>query len=151
MTVKITGVISTKKAITRVAEKTSAAELALIRDYAEKIAQRARDYAPEDEGDLVGSIETSTATSRGVNGRKVIEVGVNVSKLGPSYSERGFPYHIMMHEDPAGTAGNGPKSQAKAASLGVRVGPKYLTRALEDHEDRLIAEAKALAKKESRK
>lgn len=151
MTVKIAGISATLANLQRIAAATSRAERALVEEYAEKIAAKARDYAPVDEGYLEGAIEVDRSERSGINGRIVHKIGVNTSKLGPGYSQRGYPYHIAMHEDPNDESGNGPRSQEKANRLGVMVGPKYLSRALADYKAEMKAAAKALAKKEARK
>lgn len=136
MGIDIKGLDQLNSRISRIDAVTSKAQLQLMREYSKKIADKARDFAPVDEGNLENSIVVVEKPT-GINRRLVSEIGVDTSKLGSGYTQRGYPYHIAMHEDPSGTSGNGPLSREKAERLGVMVGPKYMTRALDHYADQL--------------
>ena len=150
MSVKVTGITSTKAELKRTVERTSDAERKLVRTYSDKIKVLAGKFAPVDEGFLENAIDTEENKTVGQRGRLSFQVGVNTDKLGPNFTQRGFPYHIQMHEDPENNAGNGPQSREKAARLGVNVGSKYMTRALDFYRDEIETKARELAKRQGR-
>lgn len=89
------------------------------------IAQReARDRAPVDEGVLTDSIEHEVYVNEG---SVVIRVPINAPA-----SE----YAVPMHE---GQYNLGPKSAAKQSQVGVAVGRKYITRALDENRKEIRA------------
>lgn len=100
---------------------------------AKEIQKRARMYSPLDHGGLEHAIEYYSDRS-GINRRRVFYVYINPDA--PELNSRGEPtgrtverYAMYMHE---GDYNLGKRSQAKAASLGVEVGPKFLERAADE-------------------
>lgn len=109
------------------------------------MAVEARLNAPVDEGDLESAIKVLREI-RGSGNRLEIEVGVDIDDL-DLQSRRGFRYDVFTHELMEGL---GEKSMAKAATVGGtggiqgRVGPKYLTRAIDAVMPELEAEMKII-------
>ncbi|CAB4122127.1 Bacteriophage HK97-gp10, putative tail-component [uncultured Caudovirales phage] len=94
-----------------------------------KMRDKAKDYAPVDEGNLEDAI-TVQHDRAGINGRTKVYVFVDESH--PVDNRDGHTvgeYAMRMHE---GSYNLGEKSLAKQAGLGVTVGPKYLERAADD-------------------
>ncbi len=102
-----------------------------LEDIGEFVASEAKDRAPIDEGFLTEDIETEVYPADRV---AVVRVPVNA----PS-SE----YAIKMHEDPYNL---GEKSAAKEATLNVKVGQKYISRAIDEN----ASEIKDIIKKDMR-
>lgn len=145
--VSIKGLDDVIARLERVGAKTCDAERELMEKSAEQMRDRAKMYAPVDEGNLEEAIKTRPVKRAGINGRNVHEVYVDKDELGEGYSKYGHRYDITMHEDPQGNSGKGPRSQAKAESLGVFVGPKFLERALEEMRRPIEEAARAIAKR----
>lgn len=103
---------------------------------AEKIAHRAREYAPVDEHNLEKSIDVMDPEkdkSRG--GRHIFVVGIHEDT--PVASRPGVTvgdYSMIMHE---GSYNLGEKSREKAETTGKKVGPKFLERAWFELEDEI--------------
>lgn len=146
-TASIKGLDEVIAELERVGARTSEAERRLMEKSTEEIARIARDYAPVDEGNLESAIKTKRITGAGINNRTIHAVFVDKEELGEGYTMYGHRYDVMMHEDPAGNSGKGPKSQAKAKKLGVLVGPKFLERALEETRESIETAARAIAKR----
>lgn len=94
-----------------------------------RMRDRAKQYAPVDEGNLEDAI-TMEHDRSGINGRT--QVFVFVDENHPVENRDGHTvgeYAMRMHE---GVYNLGEKSLSKEASLGVTVGPKYLERAADD-------------------
>lgn len=142
MGLEILGVRDTLVKLRRTEKRTSKRLLRHMRNSAEDIRDLAREYAPVDEGNLEEAIEVGE-TQEGFLGRNrnVELIGVNPAKLGEGYTKYKYRYDIAMHE---GSYNLGPLSQAKAASSGKQVGPKYLTRAWKDLEPDIRAEAEKI-------
>lgn len=143
MGLRVTGLAETLLELARTEKRTNRAALNALRNGAHDIAERASDYAPVDEGFLERSIVVEE--QRGGGRRIEFLVGVDHSRLGPGYSQYGFDYALEMHE---GSYDLGKRSQAKAASLGVSVGPKYLERAMHDFEEEIRDNIEAAIEKE---
>lgn len=125
MSIQVKGIDATSAAFRRIGKKTTSAALRESRKGMKAIRDRARDYAPVDEGNLEAAIELEEF----VDGRrKAWIVGVDVEQLGPGYQKTGFRYDIAMHE---GVYKLGPLSEAKGGAA-AGVGPKYLERAVRE-------------------
>lgn len=108
----------------------------VLREGAKKIADRAREYAPVDEGNLEAAIHAGE--DRGGINRRVrtyVEVADQVNGV------RVEDYALEMHES---VYNLGPKSAEKAAQTGKAVGRKYLERAADDFEDEIAEEFERL-------
>lgn len=101
----------------------------------EKIQQLAMDYVPVDDGDMEKAIKLDEDTS-GINRRKVFYVYVDPdveADVGKSHGVKFTgDYMLWLHESEYDL---GDKSKAKAAALGVRVGPKFMERAAAEREN----------------
>lgn len=151
--VSIQGLEETLARLARIGKQTSDAELARLRRGAREMERLAKMYAPVDEGYLEEAIVTKETRVETLNRRYEILVGVDPDRLGPGYTDYGYRYDIAMHEgfvngEPYQL---GPKSLAKQAALGVRVGPKYLKRAFDEVMPQLEADMRAIAKREALK
>jgi hypothetical protein len=98
--------------------------------------EKAKDYAPVDEGNLEQAITMETDRS-GINGRTNVFVFVDENypvddRSGHTVGE----YAMRMHE---GIYKLGQKSLAKQGTLGVTVGPKYLERAADDTTSQTVS------------
>jgi hypothetical protein len=87
-----------------------------------QIQAAARQFAPVDHGDLEAAIKVSDPVRSGSN---AVSRTIYIDTNGLTRTDVA-DYAPVMHE---GSYKLGPKSQAKAAALGVMVGPKFLTRA----------------------
>lgn len=94
---------------------------AALEDVGDFVQAEARDRAPIDEGMLTDSIEHEVYLG---DGAVVIRVPLNAPAA---------QYAVPMHEDLAYMPG--AKSQAKQSRVGQQVGPKYITRAIDDNRD----------------
>lgn len=114
----------------------------VMQEGGDEIRDLARMYAPVDKGNLEDAIIKSTNPT-GLNRRAEIEVGVDMSQPigGGRTVER---YAERMHE---GNYKLGKKSEAKAAALGVRVGPGYLSRAFNEVKGKMIERAANIVKR----
>lgn len=109
-----------------------------------KMRNKARDYAPVDEGNLEDAITLEHDRS-GIHGRRQVFVFVDESH--PVENREGHTvgeYAMRMHE---GDYNLGDKSLAKQAALGVTVGPKYLERAAEDTTSETVSSMLGEARK----
>ena len=106
--------------------------LATMRKGAIDIRDLARKMAPVDEANLEGAIKSDDKDAGGINGRKRIEVFVDVDMPVPGRPGKVVgDYSDIMHEDV--TYKLGKKSKAKqAANPGIKVGAKYLERAADE-------------------
>lgn len=123
----------------------------VMQNYGDKIRDRAREYAPVDEGDLENAIIKETRLN-GPNRRSTVSIYVDVSRSAGVHTVGS--YALLMHESLAigldreealargYLYGLGPKSKMKDAGRGI-VGGKYLTRAVNDYKKDAIAAAKA--------
>lgn len=133
MGVKLTGDSTLKQRLSNIGERSTRETLAALRAGGKAIVDRARQYVPEDYGNLESAIKQDEERT-GINGRMEISVFVDGSTPAP---ERGpgvtvQDYALMLHEDPRFWTQLGEKSREKAKRLGVRVGPKYLERAADE-------------------
>jgi hypothetical protein len=102
---------------------------------AEKVAQKAREFAPVDEGNLEQAIKVREAgggrNELGQFERKSVEVYVDAQMPVPERPGKtvgDYAYEMHEHLTPAGPLQLGPKSEAKNAGSG-QVGGKYMERA----------------------
>lgn len=100
-----------------------------VREAAREIMERSRQFAPVDKGNLEAAHNLRTRRSNSTSLEIDISVGGSVGGVNVSQ------YAMIMHE---GEYNVGELSQAKAAALGVFVGPKFLERALEEGEPKVI-------------
>ncbi len=159
MTVRIEGVGKTLYALRRVEDRTNRRSRAAVRKYARRIAETAREYAPQDEGDLESAIRHDQE-ARGSRGRLVMHVGIDHDLLGPGYTTGGFDYAYEMHENypyPVGGIPNPLESgkpwlenSYRKQQQGKEVGGKFLERALDRHEDALRRELAAIFREADR-
>jgi len=124
--VRVKGIAATQARLERTGERTTKAALAELRAGAEKVVKTAQDNAPFKTGDLEKAIVAEESRT-GTNRRTVIEVKVDPSTFDHPH---GADYFVRLHEDPSWNPG--PLSRQKIAE-GKRVGPKYITRAVEAH------------------
>lgn len=117
----------------------------VMQDYAEKIVERAREYAPIDKGNLERAIKKST-NKFGLNRRNTIDIYVDETmSVGKGKTIR--DYARYMHEGIPGIQGGyklGKKSLEKDAGRGI-VGRKYLTRALNDYKQDYLSAVRSRA------
>ena len=134
---RVTGVEDLVAALSNVGKTASSTTFSVMLAGAKRIQQRASAYAPVDEGNLEESIKIERVRSE-QTGRTSIRVGVDEDHQLPSRPGKTVgAYAARMHE---GTYNLGPKSLSKQQRLGVRVGRKFLERALNDEKRQLEAE-----------
>jgi len=128
------------------------------------IADLARMYAPEDEGNLGESIKTEKTRSASDGRRNAYEVYIDIDARGSNGAERVGQYAYGIHE---GVYTNregdskpynlGKRSLEKDADVGGnglgwpyggKVGPKFLTRAFEDFTPKMERKIREAVKKE---
>lgn len=100
-----------------------------VRQAAREIMEQSRKYAPVDKGNLEAAHNLRTRRSNSSSLEIDISVGGSVGGVNVSR------YAMLMHE---GEYNIGALSQAKADALGVFVGPKFLERAMEEGEPKVI-------------
>jgi hypothetical protein len=128
---------------------------------AERIVQRARDYAPYDEGKLEDAIKWKKGSER-VQARNALghfSTGTQKSAIAVVYVDKNMPgsgsaqnvgeYAFLMHEEmaPYGEINRGVKTRAK----GPQAGGKYLERAIRDETALLATNIKKAASRAMRK
>lgn len=97
-------------------------EQVILKQISQTVSGAAKDRAPVDEGHLTADIKGEMQEAGGQKAA-VIYVPSNATTK---------DYAIPMHE---GDYNLGPLSQAKQAKLGVRVGNKFITRAIDDSQE----------------
>lgn len=97
-------------------------EQVILKQISQAVSGAAKDRAPVDEGHLTADIKGEVQTAGGQTAA-VIYVASNATTK---------DYAIEMHE---GEYNLGPLSLAKQAKVGVRVGRKFITRAIEDSRE----------------
>lgn len=110
-----------------------------MRRSAERIVKRAKEYVPEDTGDLRRSIKAHF--NYGFNGRLEIDITAGSN----SVDAKGFvvnahlnQYAALVHEHYENfTITPGPKTQLKMSAHPGKVGSKFLERASLEEEDKL--------------
>lgn len=105
---------------------------------ADKIVERARAYAPEDVGNLVGSIRILKDYTVG-RGRLMIDIvagGVDGFSKSGTYIPNIDRYVQIIHENYEQFE-PGPKTREKMARNPGKVGSGFLTRAAEEEEEKL--------------
>ncbi len=93
-------------------------------DVARMLEDETRKRTPVDEGTLTADVQRSVQDYKS-SSAAVISIPVNAASSS---------YAIKMHE---GTYQPGKKSQKKAAKVGVGVGRKFITRAIDDNAQRI--------------
>jgi hypothetical protein len=116
-------------------EKVTRGVFAQMKVEAEKVAQKAREFAPVDHGNLEQAIKVREAgggrNELGQFARKSVEVYVDGEMPVPERPGKtvgDYAYEMHEHLTPAGPLQLGPKSEAKNAGSG-QVGGKYMERA----------------------
>jgi hypothetical protein len=115
--------------------------IAELRKGATQIQKSAQQFAPLDKGPLESSIKIDEQVTPE---RASITIYVDESTPTDRHGVAVGDYAMALHE---GSYNLGPHSRAKAASLGVQVGPKYLERALRAHRPDIAAALNAAIKK----
>jgi hypothetical protein len=150
MSVTIEGTDNLGVLLQQVGEKAVRGIYAQMKVEAEKLAEKARENAPVDHGDLEKAIKVREAgggrNDRGQFARKSIEVYVDETL--PAHDSNGrerpgktvgdYAWEMHEHLTPAGPLQLGPKSQEKDGGSG-KVGGKYLERASDEIEKELLA------------
>jgi len=95
-----------------------------LEEVGDFVQAEARDRAPIDEGMLTDSIEHEVYLG---DGAVVIRVPMNAPAA---------QYAVPMHEDTSYRLG--PLSQGKQARVGQQVGPKYITRAIDENKEAIL-------------
>lgn len=127
MGVRIKGVSEVVAMIHNDAERSTRVALEEMRAGADEIAELAAKFAPVDKGNLEAAIKVEEDRG-GINNRTRVYVGVDESVVIDDRDGKTVgDYAVIMHE---GTYDLGPKSREKAARLGLKVGRKYLERAM---------------------
>ena len=165
MGVKVTGGEGLKRKLENFAEKSSEGVREVMRRYANKIGERARDYAPVDEHNLENSICYPAIDKRcekrdGINNRTTFSVFVDKDMLAlnpnkPSTAGKLVgDYAFIIHEGYNPETGKpfewGEKTQAKSQDKGVHCGEKYLERAVDDFRDECKEAAENILKRGKR-
>jgi hypothetical protein len=125
----------------------------VIREEGEIIAELARDYAPVDQGNLESAIKVREERT-GYNRRYEVDVYIDPDVPAPELDAKGNivkgtegktvgDYAMEMHE---GDYNLGIGSRQKADALGVKVGPKFLERAVDERRPIAIRKANAKVK-----
>ena len=127
MGVKLKGMANLHATLARIEREAPAVVSAALQAEGETLAAKSVALAPVDLGNLEAA-HTVTTKTHGTGARTIIAVGgvvdgVDVDK-----------YSLQMHE---GSYKLGPKSAAKAASSGERVGPKFLLRAFVERQKKM--------------
>lgn len=144
MAVKIEGVDQLFYRIDRAGENSRSKMSKLLREGAEDIAQRAREYAPIDHGNLEKAIEVEPlGGERDYRGRFTkISYVVQVNPEATGFKgEPLLPYAYEMHEHQTPNGGKyklGERSLQKDGGRGV-VGGGYMERAVDDIENDLMS------------
>lgn len=143
MGLKIKGLKKLRASLERQEQKTSKASLRFMRRAGREIAKEAAARAPVDTGDLESAISSRDAKRTDGRGRVTVEVYIDQDKLNLE-EHNDYDYSVKMHE---GSYNLGLKSLIKAASSPYEIGPKFLSRAIEDNRDRLLKEAAEVVKR----
>lgn len=115
--------------LTRSTTETRRRSKSVMRQKAKKILEASQEGAPIDEGNLEAAHELAITRLSKDN----LEVEITV---GGVVNDRDVDeYAWIMHETDYNL---GPRSEAKARSVSREVGPKFLERAVDDHEDELV-------------
>lgn len=135
MSLKLTGVKGFEVTLSNVGKKTDYHTRKALKQGASAIQRDARANAPVDHGVLEEAIVIDDGELGGLTGRKQWTVYVDVNK--PSGRGLGTvgDYAGWLHDSFSWNLG--PKSQAKSDANGGKVGPLYLTRAIEDNEEEI--------------
>lgn len=149
MGLRVSGLSKVLANMKRTEERVQKGSLEALRQAAKEVVALARKFAPIDDGDLTEAIsaqEVRERTSLGRFGQIEIRVGVDVSKLNLE-KRKGFDYSIPMHE---GSYNLGPLSRIKQAGQSEQVGPKYLSRALQQLKGKLTKDMEEAIRRAAR-
>lgn len=156
MGISITGFDQLSLVLEQVTDRSVRGVQNVLEDGAYWIGQTAKEYSPVDTMNLENAIKIMKAQD-GSNRRNVFYVYVDESEPASAENDDGdvYPssagktvgdYALLMHEGLApygsGAFELGKKSQRKAA-MGLDVGGKYMSRALEDHADDIYNRSEA--------
>jgi len=143
MSVSIEG-INLGLLIEQVGDKVVRRAIDRMRVEGQKVAQKARDYAPVDEGNLEKAIKVSdTGGGRNDLGqftRKSVVIYVDGDMPVPERPGKtvgDYAYDIHEHLEPVGPKKRGERSEQKDAGRNV-VGGAFLTRAMNDSEKAVL-------------
>jgi hypothetical protein len=144
MTVKIEGLENLGALLQQAGERAVRGVYAQMKNEAEKLAAKARENAPLDDGNLEKAIKVrETGGGRNELGqfaKKSVEVYVDQTQPvddRPGKTVGDYAWEMHEHLTPAGPLQLGPKSADKDGGRGV-VGGKYLERASDEIEKELL-------------
>lgn len=131
MGVKITGVNALLKNLEITGKEYSAQARDALEEGAFQIAETAQDMSPRLEGNLEASIKVEY-DAQGANRRKRFFVYVDEDAYGTGVDASGYRKYVgdyarFIHD---GSYEPGKESKAKEARVGVKVGPRFMTRSL---------------------
>jgi hypothetical protein len=132
------------RTLLRTGDRTSNAALEALRQGGDQIEALARKMVPVDEVNLEKAIHAKEPTERGINGRIMIEIGVDESMSIPGREGTVGQYATRMHES---VYNLGPNSKEKQSGSGVVVGRKYLERAAVELEPKIRKAVEKAAKR----
>ncbi|MBD9511631.1 HK97 gp10 family phage protein [Ensifer sp. ENS10] len=142
---KVTGLAAVRTELRSYGDRVPDAARKTMHRSAEIIRDMAREYAPEDEGNLVRGIKI--IKDYGANGRLQIDIGIEMpadafSKSGTPLTAASFDrYATLVHENYESEVAyvNGPSRAtiAKMARHGEKVGSFFLRTAAEEEEKKL--------------
>jgi hypothetical protein len=146
MPVEVIGLENLSLLIEQVGERAVKGAIVAMRAEAEKVAEKAREYAPLDHGNLEKAIKVRDTgggrTAGGQFARKSVEIYVDGEMPVPERPGKtvaDYAYEVHEHMEPAGgPMKRGPLSEQKDGGRNV-VGGGYLTRASNDTEKELLA------------
>lgn len=144
--------------IQQVTERSTRGVLDVMREERDNAMDLVRDFVPVDEGNLEDAIRKGETPS-GPHGRHEVDVYIDMNHPAPHFNADGSitkgtegkvtgDYALQIHEDMSYQLG--PKSQEKNTRLGGGVGPKFMDRALDEIEGRLLARAREKVRKATR-
>jgi succinate dehydrogenase/fumarate reductase flavoprotein subunit len=105
------------------------------------IQELAKKYAPLDLGPLESSIKVRESITEH---QAIVSIYVDPNTPTPIAGKVVGDYALTMHE---GEYNLGPRSLSKQAASGLTVGPKYLSRSLNDNKPRILAELREVIRK----
>lgn len=143
MGISVTGGYETAIRLENIGKRSSEAVRQALAKGAKSIRDLAERQAPVDLGGIEASLQINIDARSGINNRNVWEIFIKDIPSGRP-NETTHDYAFLVHEGLHGSK-LGPKSQAKQdADTSVRVGPFFLSRAVDELEvdiDRAVKEA----------
>lgn len=131
--IQLTGIEQLKTRLKSISTQMKSNANNITKNIAEVIAAQAKEYCPEDTGRLVDTIrvEDSTGVKQGRNtlGQFTSEAVAQVSILA---GDETTPHALAVHEYPSRF--NPPTWEGVEVNF-TKGGPKFLERALKDHQD----------------